>query len=452
MRKNKNLILWIIRIIIYLSFIGFFTYLYPISEDEMLCKVHNLDCVLYLYKNFCARISILFSGTFLFNTYKWGFVILNPIIQSVLVFLIFYLVNLRMPDFKTLKDFPQVVFTALACVFMVAQPDQTIFWFSGATNYLFLGVMFIAFCALMRKTWHTPDLIPSNIFTFIVAVSSGIVLGMNNENSAPMMFCLCALYIFAAIGFKKKIPHWFWFLFTGILAGMAVMFSSPAYFQRMNINIIMQEMNKRPLLIKMESFTNHLDYFMQISLYALPIVILSSLLCLADKFKTAIKDEIFLFTVLSCFVSFMLAFVFFPVSILPDRIFYNATLFTIISILFLVKYLKNTYNIRLMPVLVVGIICFSVIIIIPFSKQYILLHKQNIQRETLLKNFNNDKNMCLWLPIYSIHKMQNTNLSLKFYDPMKGTDGKHMYFTKYYDKDVVSGKEFSFPKWTNTKH
>ena len=441
MKNKKTYFIWFLFILLYLSFIGFFTYLYPISEDEMLCKVHNLDCVLYLYKNFCARISILFSGTFLFNTYKWGFVILNPIIQSVLVFLIFYLVNLRMPDFKTLKDFPQVVFTALACVFMVAQPDQTIFWFSGATNYLFLGVMFIAFCALMRKTWHTPDLIPSNIFTFIVAVSSGIVLGMNNENSAPMMFCLCALYIFAAIGFKKKIPHWFWFLFTGILAGMVVMFSSPIYHKRLNTNLIVKILNNLPLSQKLYQHLPNMDLFMASSLYTLPLMIIFIPLLIKDNFKKILKNEFFLFFILSCFISIMLSLVLFPLPIRPHRIVYSATLFTIAALLFLAQYIKDFYKFSILPYLLGLLLVYVSYTALPFAKPYFSLYRQDEVRQNMIRKYQKqDINFCLYTPVYVIPEGPTENLSINFFDTM---EKQHIYAYKYYDLNFITGNELS---------
>ena len=441
MKNKKTYFIWFLFILLYLSFIGFFTYLYPISEDEMLCKVHNLDCILYLYKNFCARISILFSGTFLFNTYKWGFVILNPIIQSVLVFLIFYLVNLRMPDFKTLKDFPQVVFTALACVFMVAQPDQTIFWFSGATNYLFLGVMFIAFCALMRKTWHTPDLIPSNIFTFIVAVLSGIVLGMNNENSAPMMFCLCALYIFAAIGFKKKIPHWFWFLFTGILAGMAVMFSSPIYHKRLNTNLIVKILNNLPLSQKLYQHLPNMDLFMASSLYTLPLMIIFIPLLIKDNFKKILKNEFFLFFILSCFISIMLSLVLFPLPIRPHRIVYSATLFTIAALLFLAQYIKDFYKFSILPYLLGLLLVYVSYTALPFAKPYFSLYRQDEVRQNMIRKYQKqDINFCLYTPVYVIPEGPTENLSINFFDTM---EKQHIYADKYYDLNFITGNELS---------
>ena len=441
MKNKKTYFIWFLFILLYLSFIAFFTYLYPISEDEMLCKVHNLDCVLYLYKNFCARISILFSGTFLFNTYKWGFVILNPVIQSVLVFLIFYLVNLRMPDFKTLKDFPQVVFTALACVFMVAQPDQTIFWFSGATNYLFLGVMFIAFCALMRKTWHTPDLIPSNIFTFIVAVLSGIVLGMNNENSAPMMFCLCALYIFAAIGFKKKIPHWFWFLFTGILAGMAVMFSSPIYHKRLNTNLIVKILNNLPLSQKLYQHLPNMDLFMASSLYTLPLMIIFIPLLIKDNFKKILKNEFFLFFILSCFISIMLSLVLFPLPIRPHRIVYSATLFTIAALLFLAQYIKDFYKFSILPYLLGLLLVYVSYTALPFAKPYFSLYRQDEVRQNMIRKYQKqDINFCLYTPVYVIPEGPTENLSINFFDTM---EKQHIYADKYYDLNFITGNELS---------
>ena len=446
---KKTYFIWAIFILLYLTFIWLFTYFYPLSEDELICNPYNWACSVKIFTTSCARI-----GTFiiyiLLNGYKWSFLILNPIMQLSLVFSIFYFVNLRFPDFKTLKDFPQFIFTALACVFLVARPDQTIFWLSGSANYLFLGVMFIMFCALMRKTWHEPNLIPSNFFTCSLAILAGIILGMNNENSAPMIFCLCCLYTLLSLILKKKIPVWFWFLFTGIILGLSIMFSSPVYHARMDVALLKVNPQKS-LSTRILFFINHIDYFMRVSFYALPIIILLSFILLTDKFKTAIKSEAFLFTALCCFVSLVLAAVFFIIPFHPKRTFYNANLFTIISILFFIKYVKETYHINLMPLFFFCILCFTAVIFIPFAKPYISLYKQDMQRQVLLEKFlaNKNENFSLWLPAYYIDKGPTDNLSIKFYDPMIGTNGQHIFFDRYYERDFVSGTELSYNNLDN---
>ena len=447
MKNKKTYFIWAIFILLYLTFIWLFTYFYPLSEDELICNPYNWACYIKIFNELCARIGSLIVLVLL-KGYKWSFLILNPIMQLSLVFSIFYFVNLRFPDFKTLKDFPQFIFTALACVFLVARPDQTIFWLSGSANYLFLGVMFIMFCALMRKTWHEPNLIPSNFFTCSLAILAGIILGMNNENSAPMIFCLCCLYTLLSLILKKKIPVWFWFLFTGIILGLSIMFSSPVYHARMNRSMLIQEMNKQPLLIKLMAYMHHLDYFFQITFYSLPVITLLSILFLIDKFKLSIKNENFYFLLLSCFISFTLAFVFFPLPLFFERMFYNATVFSIISLLFFIKYIKDIYKLNLMPVFTAGILCFTFIIFIPFAKPYISLYKQNLIRQSALDKslLNTNENTSVWLPQYEIDKGPSSNLSIEFYDPMTGKMGRHLVIDEYYNRKFISGKELEYTK------
>lgn len=423
---------------LYLAFIWFFTYLYPISEDELLCPVHNLECYFWAFITVCARIGGLIN-IILIQGYKWLFLILNPLAQLALVYSIFYLVYLRMPNFKKLEDLPAFLFIALASVFLVTQPDQTIFWFAGSVNYLMLGVMFMAFCAVLRKTWHEPDFIPSNSFTRIAAFFAGIILGMNNENSAPMIFCLCGLYTLAAFILKKKIPNWFPHLFAGVAAGLALMFSSPAYHYRNNLNFITKALNQRPLFDRAMHHLANMDLFMASSLYALPVLCLAAVLCAIDKFKRAIKNEAFLMLVLSCFVSFVLAMVFFLLPIRPHRACYSASLFTIAAVLFFANYIKDEYKFNLTPYFAAALTLYVAFIIVPFSKPYFSLYRQSLQRKAVIEEMlKTPDNTCIYAPVYDIPKGPTTNLTIDFMDEM---GRRHYYIEQYYNRKFASGRE-----------
>lgn len=433
-------LLWAGLIALYLLFIGSFTYLYPMSEDEMICPARNLFCYFYSYLNFCARIGALFN-ILLINSYKWSFVIINPIVQLVLVFATFYLVKLRLPDFKNLEDFPTFTAIALMTVFLVSKPDQTIFWFSGSVNYLFLGALFILFCAVMRKTWLEPDFIPSNTYTNLIAFFGGIILGMNNENSAPMIFCLCSLYTAAALLFKHKIPAWFIRLFTGVIIGLILMFSSPLYHKRAQADFMRVYFSTEALSTKIIKHLYKMDLFMASSFYALPLLCLSALLIFIDKFKTAIKSHLFFMFALSLFVSFVLAFVFFLVPFTPLRVFYSASLFTIIGLLFGIEYISKEYKFNLMPYLAAALLVFCAFIFKPFAKPYISLCQQGQQREYALKEALKTKdNQSIYLPLYKYTAGPNINLTIEHYDPMAR---KHPFINRFYNRKFISGKEFS---------
>lgn len=433
-----NYLLWGSFIGLYLAMIFFFTYLYPVSEDEILCPAHNLDCYFWTFTTVCARIGGLI-GIILIQGYKWLFLIVNPLAQLLLALSLFYLVYLRMPNFKKLEDMPAFVITALASVFLVVQPDQTIFWFAGSVNYLMLGIMFITFCAVLRKTWHEPDFVPSNFFTRVGAFFAGAILGMNNENSAPMIFCLCGLYTLAALLLKKKIPGWFPPLFIGAAAGLAIMFSSPAYHYRNNINFITKALNERPFWDRAAHHLGNMDMFMASSLYALPIVCLAAFLCALDKFKQTARNEDFFFLALSCFVSFVLAMVLFPLPIRPHRACYSASLFTIAAVLFFINYIKGVYKFNLAPYIMTMLLLYIAFIIVPFTKPYISLYRQSLAREALIEEMlKTEDNLCIYTPLYKIPEGPTANLTIEFIDAMSK---RHYYADKYYKRAFATGKE-----------
>lgn len=433
-----NYLLWGLLTGLYLSLIYFFTYLYPISEDEILCPVHNLDCYFWTFATICARIGGLI-GMILIQGYKWLFLIVNPLAQLALALALFYLIHLRMPDFKKLEDVPSFVIIALSSVFLVVQPDQTIFWFAGSANYLILGVMFITFCTVLRKTWYCPDFIPSNSYTRIAAFFIGAILGMNNENSAPMIFCLCGLYTLLAIILKKKIPGWFPPLFIGVASGLALMFSSPAYHLRSNSGFITKSLNNLPLSQKAVHHLYNMDYFMRSSLYILPVISLTAFLCALDKWKQTIKNGDFFFLALSCFVSFVLAMVLFPLPIRPHRACYSASLFTIAALLFFIKYIKGVYKFNLTPYIMTALLIYVAFIIVPFAKPYISLYKQSLAREAIIEQaLKTEDNTCIYTPLYKVPRGPSDNLTIEFIDPMSR---RHYYADKYYNRSFATGEE-----------
>ena len=438
--KKRNIPIWAGVAVLYLAFIGFFIFLYPITEDEIICPAPNSDCLIWTLTTVCARFGSVIQ-IFLINGYKWLFLILGPLAQLGLVTALFYLINLRLPDFKTLKDFPEISALALMCVFLAAQPDQTIFWLSGAANYLFLGLMFICFCALLRKSWFEPDFIPYNKYTAAAAFLIGVILGMNNENSAPMMFCLCALYGFSALALKRPIPKWILSVWAGIALGLIIMFSSPVYYKRSNMDFIRVALNARPLSLKLYNHLANMDLFMASSLYILPVLSLCGLLGLIDKFKESIKNDNFIFFALSCFISLVLALALFPIAIRPHRAFYSASLFTISALFFFTIYVKDIYKFNLMPFVAAGIFVYSAAIFPSFAKPYFNLYRQGQARNSILAQTLKDKRLfCIYLPKYKILPGPSKNLTIDFIDAM---GGKHSAAENYYKRKFISGEELS---------
>lgn len=292
---------------------------------------------------------------------------------------------------------------------------------------------------MLRKSWFEPDFIPYNKYTAAAAFLIGVILGMNNENSAPMMFCLCAFYTVLALTLKRPLPKWIPSVWAGIAIGLIIMFSSPAYYKRSNMDFIRTALNARPLSLKLYNHLADMDLFMAASLYILPALCLCGLLGLTDKFKKSIKNVNFIFFALSCFISFILALALFPIAIRPHRAFYGASLLTIAALLFFIKYIKDIYKFNLMPFIAAGVFIYSAAVFPSFAKPYFNLYRQGQARSGVLEQTLKDKRLfCIYLPKYKILPGPSKNLTIDFIDAM---NGRHLAAENHYKRAFISGAE-----------
>ena len=121
---------WGLLFLVYMLFIFICSYLYPYGADEYILKQDNIFDALrhyglsYMTEN--ARIGLI-ANNIILCLGKWSFLLLNPMMQVLWVLSFFFLIYLRAPDFKTLKDFPAVLLIAVLSVFAVAQPTIPFF-------------------------------------------------------------------------------------------------------------------------------------------------------------------------------------------------------------------------------------------------------------------------------------------------------------------------------------
>ncbi|MDR1684095.1 MAG: DUF6056 family protein, partial [Elusimicrobiota bacterium] len=220
---------WGLCLFIYGGFIMLLSFLYPLSGDEYFPAAFNLQNIFYSYLTVTPRIGTLLSNITLF-TGRWFFVALNPLAQLALAGAVFRVVFVRRPDFSDDKDLPVFVLICFLCVFAAAAPDQTIFWVSGACNYSWLMLAFMWFLFLLRKTYalgvkDTPVLRVGGVFF-------GFFIGMINENIGPLAPVICILFWFLYLLKRRRPPAWFWGFCAGLVCGLAALFISPAYTQR----------------------------------------------------------------------------------------------------------------------------------------------------------------------------------------------------------------------------
>ena len=131
-----SLLIWSFTAFLFVAFIAWLCYLYPLGADEYsLYPRHALDIIQGFFLACLTnspRIGIIPARIVLFIS-DYAFAVINPLVQLALALLSFYAVFLRLPNFKTLKDYPAFLLILILNTFAVAQPDNNIFWIGGAS-------------------------------------------------------------------------------------------------------------------------------------------------------------------------------------------------------------------------------------------------------------------------------------------------------------------------------
>jgi hypothetical protein len=280
-------------------------------------------------------------------------------------------------------------------------------------------VPFLLFLCLLRKSWHNFAFVPSKKTYLIIAFFGGIFLGMTNENSAPMALCLGWLFVVLSYWKRKKIPYWFYPVFTGIIVGLILLFSAPAHnFKLHQASFIISNIASMDLFTRFYFHLYRIADFMEFNLMIWPLTFLTFILVGYDKFKTAFKDEDFLLCGIALFVSMVLALVLFIPPNVDIRTFYSASLFSILALLFILKYASKVYKINFVKY-VFYFAVFGLIFIGPrFVLPYFYLYKQDVRRmEWMEKEISKGKDT-ISLPSHAVMRGPTPNLTITFYDPM----------------------------------
>ena len=250
---KKTCLIWGLFFVIYIAFIAFFSYLYPLTKDEILSyKVTTLPlawkAVKLTYQYNTLRLGP-FLGTFLLVGGKPFFIVMNPFVQIISLLTIFYFIYLRFRSLKNLKDFPAFLLLTLLCTFFIAKPDNTIFWLGGAATYSWPFIVFILFLIYLRK-YYKASAKSTPFWLLPLYFILGFSVGWLHENTSPM--ALCIVFAFGAwfIYKKRKLNGSFWSVFIGVISGLLFYFTSPGLYMRLSIPEIQDFLNY-PLHMKL---------------------------------------------------------------------------------------------------------------------------------------------------------------------------------------------------------
>ncbi len=419
-KQNKAYFLWASGIAAYLIFIFVFSALRPYGMDEYRIDYASVKDIFrgfmsaYMTEN--TRIGALVNNVLLYLG-QWSFLVLNPIIQLLVVFQLYGLIFLRLPDFKTLKDFLPFSIIMLASVFAAAQPDNTIFWMNGACSYSWLMPCFLLLLILLRLNLEKGFIPPNNLWVKAGIFIAAFFTGMSNENNAPMALCIFILFGLYCLYKKIKPPFWYYWALAGIAAGLAVLFGAPGLYKRLDYWVF-EDFRQSSMLKKMFMHASKMNDFFRISFFIPIINIIGLAVCTADGDKPApvLKNKNFLYSVFFWGVSFTLAFVLFNAPAISLRVFYSASLFAIVAFIFFVEYLQEAYKFKLYKYIFTAAAAFAVLAMPRFAVPYVNLYQQNAARETQIKQAKEQGKTFVYCPRLIVLKGPTENLEIEYYD------------------------------------
>ena len=423
--KKYSAYFWLLVCLLFFAFIGIMSYWYPVTLDEYYRwrTPFTWEMLKDAYFTMVPRISFLF-GIPIFFLGKWSFILLNPLVQILNCLCVFYIVFLRLPDTRELKDMPYFLMILCLFTFFVCNPSEVTFWLSGALNYSWMLFPFLLMVCFLRQIYAHQfifhDIWLIKIFFFIL----GFMIGMSNEALAPvaLAFTVCYGLMYNFTGAKS--PRSLSFLIFGLAIGCLVFFSAPAHYGKM----LMGQMAGISSVTLADKLFFHLSHFNDLftAQFFLPVITgVLLLIGFLDIRKKSIKTESFLCSVIFWAFGFLSAFILFVVPQPPLRAYYPSSVAFIISFLFSVKYYTDTYKFNFPKILCICLITEVLCLMPRYVYPHYYLHVQEKQRNEILKQKPDAK-----ITSYIVLKGPTENLTVAMTDWANPVDmGGGIYLT-----------------------
>ncbi|MCI6107145.1 MAG: DUF6056 family protein [bacterium] len=181
---------------------------------------------IWFYLNWGGRnVAHFIAQLFLMNN-KIIFNIINPIIYTLMVYLIYNLIkgkNKHNPLYLILIHFALWFFTPVF--------GQSFIWLTGASNYLWTTTIILIFLNIFIHLETSSK--KYNIVQIVLFGILGIIAGWTNENSgASLLFMLIAYIIMTKLIEKRKLKKIHVAGITGALIGFIIMIAAPGNYVR----------------------------------------------------------------------------------------------------------------------------------------------------------------------------------------------------------------------------
>ena len=408
--KIKPLYLWCFSAIVFLIFIGIMSYWYPTTADEYRRWQVPLSWKMikdvYLYVG--PRISFIFSPP-IFYLGKWFFVLLNPLVQLANCLCIFYILFLRLPNVKDIKDMPYFFIISCMSIFFVTRPSEILFWISGTYNYSWMILFFLLLLCFLRQMYEQKFILKETFFIKICFLILGFFVGMSNEALAPAALGFVVCFALFCEYKRIELPRSLSYIIFGLAIGCLVFFSAPAHYFKMT-TAGFSAVSSIPLSKKLFFHIYHIDTILK-SLFYFPVFTLIFLLiCILDKKKINFKEGSVILSLLFLVFGGILS-TFLVLTPAPVRAYYSASVMFIISFLFFVKYVVSTYKFNFLNLFCYLIFGISLFLTPRFVLPHYFLHLQENERYSVLKQNPNSE-----IAPYIILKGPTENLTISLLD------------------------------------
>lgn len=431
MEKNykKSYLIWALFFVGYIAFIAFFSYLYPLTKDEILG--HKITTFPLAWKaiKLTYHYNTLrfgpFLGTYLTMMGKTFFVCVNPFVQIASVMSIFYFIYMRFPCFKNLKDFFPYVLLTICCTFFIAKPDNTIFWLGSAATYSWPFIVFTIFLIYLRR-YYNGLILKTPLWMLPLYLALGFCVGWLHENTSPMALCIIVAFGAWLIYKKRKIDSSFWAIFVGIISGLAFYFTSPGLYTRLSIPEL-QEFIELPIYMKVFYHLPKMDGLFAAFLYMPVFIPLLLIYRWSNLKKDFLKNENLVLSTLCYGCAFVLAMVLCMAPLVPERAFYSASVMFVCSFFFLLKDFIPLCEFDLMKTLTAFSALWILMLMPIFYTSYKYLYDAYNARQKMIDHAYATGQKRIYLEmIHNLHTFPD-NLATLHYDPI----GYYTTYEKY---------------------
>lgn len=235
---------FIIFVIIF-AFLLCINVLFPPQSDDIDAIVNHkfgFSWVVKSYLTWNARFGELLFLCFVANLPIWLFDTLNALVGTLFVYLIFFLLFVRIP-----KDNDNIIIILIALLLLCFAPIGASFlWGAGALNYLWgisiimLGILpyrifwQIYFCGSLPQICQR--FCNNSYATFALFPLLSFVSGMCSEQFGAVLICVHIIGVIYAKIAKIKLPLWYYLGIVFFILGFLVLYLSPGHSMRSHLD------------------------------------------------------------------------------------------------------------------------------------------------------------------------------------------------------------------------